>query len=249
MLAAIGITTAMDAGGLAAFSAFPLFPLMGLFWYLQRFSRADVGFVWGKARHYGLAVLFPLAVLSVTAFVAAMTGAVDISETDWQKAGLHLALVASSTIIVATFTEEGFFRGWLWAALRRAGLGKTGVLVLSSLAFALWHVSAVMLETGFNPPPAQIPVYLVNIAVLGGIWGALRSMSGSVVVASVSHGIWNGIAYGFFGFGAKVGALGIGETAIYGPEVGVLGLLLNLIFAVVLWRWCKSNGGGGACRD
>jgi len=166
VLAAIGITTAMDAGGLAAFSAFPLFPLTGLFWYLQRFSRADVGFVWGKPRHYGLAVLFPLAVLSVTAFVATMAGAVDISETDWQKAGLHLALVASSTIIVATFTEEGFFRGWLWAALRRAGLGKTGVLVLSSLAFVLWHVSAVMLETGFNPVASINSVRIAMLAFI-----------------------------------------------------------------------------------
>ena len=35
---AIAITTAMDASGYALFSALPLLPLTGLFWYLQQFS-------------------------------------------------------------------------------------------------------------------------------------------------------------------------------------------------------------------
>lgn len=63
------------------------------------------------------------------------------------------------------------------------------------------------------------------------IWGLLRLISGSVLVASVSHGVWNGLDYPLFGFGTKVGALGITETAIYGPEVGILGLIVNVVFA------------------
>jgi hypothetical protein len=43
----------------------------------------------------------------------------------------------------------------------------------------------------------------------------------------------------FFGYGTKVGALGIVDTAIYGPEVGFLGLAVNLIFAAMLWRWWR----------
>ena len=53
VLAAIAITTTMDATGLSTFSALPLFPLLGLFWYLQRLSRAEMGFAWGQWRHYG----------------------------------------------------------------------------------------------------------------------------------------------------------------------------------------------------
>ena len=67
------------------------------------------------------------------------------------------------------------------------------------------------------------------------IWGLLRWISGSVVVTSVSHGLWNGGAYVLFGFGSNTGALGVKNTAIFGPEVGVLGLVLNLVFAVGLW--------------
>ena len=80
---------------------------------------------------------------------------------------------------------------------------------------------------------------MINAAVMGAIWGLLRVLSGSVIVASVSHGIWNGGAYVFFGFGTKIGALGIKSTAIYGPEVGFLGLVLNLILCVAIWRWWK----------
>ena len=232
----------MDAIGLSAFSALPLLPLMGLFWYLERLSRTEIGFVSGRVRHYGLALFHPVLVLGLAALTASITGVINLESTDWRKAGLNLALVTLSTILVVTVTEEGFFRGWLWASLKRADQNKLRVLVWSSLAFAAWHLSAVLLETGFNPPLAQVPIFLVNAAVLGAIWGMLRLISGSVVAASVSHGVWNGVAYVFFGFGDEVGALRIEETAIYGPEVGALGLALNLVFAVVLWQRCAREG-------
>jgi membrane protease YdiL (CAAX protease family) len=238
VLAAIAITTTMDAAGLLNFSALPLAALLGLFWYLQRFSRADIGFVWAKARHFGLALLHPLLVLGAITAITFAAGAVDVEHTDWQRAALNFALMTVSTLLIATVTEEGFFRGWLWASLSRAGQAPKHVLIWSSVAFMAWHLSAVLLPTGFNPPRAQIPVYLLNATVLGAIWGMLRMISGSVLVPSVAHGLWNGIAYVFFGFGAVRGALGVEETAIYGPEAGFLGLGANLIFAAVLWRAC-----------
>jgi hypothetical protein len=237
VFAAIAVTTAMDATGLSAFSALPLFPLMGLFWYLEKLSRKEMGFTWGPLRDYGLAVLFPVLVLGVVAIVSAAAGVVDISQVHWGKTWRNFALVAISTTLVALITEEGFFRGWLFASLQRAGVKRSATLLWSSLAFSLWHLSAVTLNTGFDLPFAQIPVFMLNAAVLGLIWAMLRSISGSLVVSSVSHGLWNAGAYVFFGYGATVGALGVHETAIYGPETGVLGLLLNVLFAAALWRW------------
>jgi membrane protease YdiL (CAAX protease family) len=143
-------------------------------------------------------------------------------------------------------TEEGFFRGWLWASLERAGVPRPSILISSSIAFSLWHWSAVMLKTGFDPPRSQVPVFMVNAIVMGAVWGLLRWISGSVIVSSVSHGLWNGMAYVFFGFGTKVGALGIKNTGFYGPEVGVLGLAVNFIFAAALWRWWTSRAGAPA---
>ena len=234
---AIAVTTAMDASGLSAFSALPLFPLMCLFWYLQKLSRQSMGFTWGRWRHYGLAVLYPVAVLGAVGIVSAVAGVIDLSQSNWEKAGLNFALVAVTTILVTIVTEEGFFRGWLFASFERAGATPGTTLAWSSIAFSLWHLSAVALNTGFDLPAKQIPVFMINAAVMGAVWGLLRLISGSVIVASVSHGLWNGGAYVFFGYGTRIGALGIDETAVYGPEVGILGLVLNLVFGAALWQW------------
>ena len=116
------------------------------------------------------------------------------------------------------------------------------VLIWSSIAFALWHISAVTLDPDFKPPTPQIPVYLCNAAVVGAVWGLLRAQSGSIIVTSLSHGLWNGMAYVLFGFGSHTGSLGIRNTAVFGPENGLLGLGLNLLFACLLWRlWQKRD--------
>jgi membrane protease YdiL (CAAX protease family) len=246
VFAAIAITSTMDATGLSAFSALPLFPLLALLWYLQRFSATDVGFALGGSRArlcYGLAILYPVVVMGLITGVAALTGALHAAPAPHHKHGLWMILSINivSTIPLALLTEEGFFRGWLWASLRRAGQGNAALVILTSIAFALWHWSAVILPTGFNPPISQVPIFMLNATLLGAIWAMLRLASGSLLVPSVSHSLWNGLAYLLFGFGTNVGTLGIVNTRIYGPEIGLLGLLLNCAVAVGLWRWCAHQ--------
>ena len=242
LVIAIAITTAMDATGFSVFSALPLFPLAGIFWFLQKFSRREIWLVWGRLRDYGLALAYPVVVLGAVSIIAWALGAVDTSGADWKKASLNMALMSSTGVIMVLITEEGFFRGWLWAALKRAGRTDTQVLVGTSIAFTVWHIYAISLDTGFDIPAAETPVYLINATLIGAIFGMLRMASGSVVVPSVCHAVWNGIDYPLFGFGEKVGALGIEQTHIFGPEVGVLGIGLNLAFAGVLWVWIKKKG-------
>jgi membrane protease YdiL (CAAX protease family) len=242
ILAAIAITTAMDANDLSIFSALPLLPLGLLLWYWERFSRREMGLVWGRPRDYGLALLYPFVVIGAATVIAMLAGVVDISAADWKRFWIELLVGSTMGSLMVLLTEEGFFRGWLWASLGKAGRSRSQVLLWSSIAFCLWHVSAVSLDTGFDLPAAQIPVYLVNALLLGLVWGMLRLVSGSAVVASVSHAVWNALAYGLFAYGTKVGALGIEETSIYGPEVGFVGLALNGAYAVVLWRWVKIRG-------
>ena len=241
VIIAIAITTTMDATGYSMLSALPLIPLAGLFWYLQKFSRQQIGLVWGDRQFYVLALAFPVVVLGLVAVIALMRGAVDTSDTDWNKTFLNMALMSSTGIIMVLITEEGFFRGWLWAALKRAGQSDKQVLIWTTLAFTVWHISAISLDTGFDVPAAEIPIYLLNATLIGAVFGMLRMASGSVVVPSVCHALWNGIDYPLYGFGEKVGALGIEQTHIYGPEVGTLGLGLNLIFAAALWFWLTKQ--------
>ncbi len=237
----IAITTAMDATGFSNFSALPLFPLAGIFWFLQRFSRREIGLVWGQLHAYGLALAYPVAVLGSVGVIAWTLGAVDTSSTDWEKTFLNMALMSSAGVIMVLITEEGFFRGWLWAALQRAGQTDRQVLIWTSIAFTVWHISAISLDTGFDIPADEIPVFLINATLIGAVFGMLRMASGSVVVPSVCHAVWNGIDYPLFGFGEKIGALGIQQTHIFGPEVGVLGIALNLVFAAALWSWIRKS--------
>jgi len=238
---AIAITTAMDATGYSMMSALPLIPLTGLFWFLQKYSRQQMGLVWGNVQSYVLALAYPMFVLGLVAVIALTRGAVDTSDADWNKAFLNMALMSSTGIIMVIITEEGFFRGWLWAALKRAGQTDTQVLIWTSLAFTLWHISAISLDTGFDIPSSEIPIYLLNATLIGAVFGMLRMASGSIVVPSVCHAVWHGIDYPLYGFGEKIGALGIQQTHIYGPEVGTLGLGLSLIFATALWYWLAKS--------
>ena len=229
-LVAIAVTTTMDATGYSVFSALPLFPLAALFWFLQRFSRQEIGLLWGQVNYYGLALAYPVFVLGATALLALAFGAVDASDADWSKTLANIGLMSSTGILFGLITEEGFFRGWLWAALKRSGQSDTQVLTWSTLAFTAWHISAITLDTGFDIPADEVPIYLINATLIGGVFGIIRLISGSVIAASLCHAVWNGLDYPLYGFGEEVGALGIQQTHIFGPEVGILGIGLNLRF-------------------
>jgi membrane protease YdiL (CAAX protease family) len=183
-----------------------------------------------------VAVCYPALVLALAGLVAWLSGAVTLAATDWAKTVPMLVTAILANGLGALVTEEGVFRGWLWASLQRAGVTERGLWVWTSLAFAAWHVSTALLPTQFHPPLAQVPIYLANAAVIGFIWALMRQRSGSIVVPSVSHGVWNGLVYVLFGVGPTLGALGIRNTGVFGPEVGVAGLALNLAFAAVWWR-------------
>ena len=68
----------------------------------------------------------------------------------------------------------------------------------------------------------------------------MRLASGSIVVASVCYGVWNGLAYSFFGFGELLGVLGIEQSILCGPELGLLGFVFNMVVFSRLWRRYKN---------
>ena len=246
VLVAIADTTAMDATGYTMFSALPLALIAGGFWAVQQFSRQEIGLVWGNRRSYAIALAYPVVVLGLIAVIAYAFGAVDTGDADWEKAFLNMAIGSSIGVLGVLITEEGFFRGWLWAALKRAGQSDIQVLVWTSLSFTAWHISAISLDTGFDVPAAEIPVYLFNATLIGAVFGFLRMISRSVVVPSVCHAVWNALDYPLYGFGENVGALGIEATHLFGPEVGVVGIAINTMFAASLWFWWRTHASQSA---
>lgn len=241
-LVAIAITTTMDFTGYFVFSALPLCGLILVFWLIQRQTKAEIGLALGSLKDYGLALSYPAVVLGAAALAAYFSGALSLAQADWGKVGINILIGSTVGTLMVMLTEEGFFRGWLWGAFGRAGLSSGKVLAVTSLLFTAWHVSAVTSGTDYGLPWDQVPVYLVNAMLMGLVWGLMRLVSGSIIVASACHAVWNALAYGLFGFGTKVGALGIANTAFFGPEVGYLGILLNGAFFLWLLARAKSSG-------
>lgn len=250
-LVAIAATAILDAavGGVAGVSTYGagilLLLLFLLFWYLQRLSRSAIGLTWGRWRDYALAVCYPALVLALGGLIAWLSGAVNLAATDWAPIVSSLVVLTLVHSLGAIVTEDGFFRGWLWASLQRAGVTQRGLLVWTSLAFAAWNVPLALLGADFHLPIAQALILLPNVAVIGLIWALMRQRFGSIVVASVSHGVWNGLVYTLFNEGPTIGALGIHNTGVFGPETGLVGLALNLAFAAVLWLGFPRGRGRG----
>ncbi len=234
---AIAVNAAMDATGLSSLSFASLFPLMLIFLAIQRLSRKRMGFSLGNWRHYGLALSQPALVIGLIALVCLILGAVDVSKANWSTVRNDFLVSVAISIPLGILTEEGFFRGWLFGSLQRAGISELKIMIWTGIAFSLWHIPAVSMNTEDALPLAQIPVLLINAVLIGFIWGMLRSISGSIIVTSVCHALWNACVCVFFGFGTTVGALGVKQIALYGPESGFLGLGLNLVLAIAPWRW------------
>jgi uncharacterized protein len=236
IILAIGITTAMDANGLSAFSALPLFLLMALLTWVSGYKIGELGFKKGNHEAYKYAVLYPVIVIGIICLFAFIFHATHFNKPDWGKILANLAITSFATIIMSLITEEGFFRGWLFVSFQKQGFSPGKTIFWSSIIFSAWHISAVLLPTGFDLPAREIPLFLINAALLGAIWGTLRSSSGSLLPSSLSHGLWNGLVYTFLGFGNKPGVLGINNTVLWGAETGLIGILLNSLFLFFLYR-------------
>jgi len=239
VLVAVAITTTMDFTGYTVYSALPLLVLIIIFWLIQRQSKAELGLKFSSLKYYGIALLYPATVLGLSAVIAYTYGDFSVEGINWTKIVKNIGISATAGTIMVLITEEGFFRGWLWGSFRKAGLNTTKTIFVTSILFTIWHISAVTSGTEYGLPLNQVPIYLINATLLGLIWGLLRSISGSVIVPAFCHAVWNAFAYEFFGFGEKVGTLGITNTALLGPEVGYLGIVLNGAF--FLWLWNKAK--------
>jgi membrane protease YdiL (CAAX protease family) len=117
-------------------------------------------------------------------------------------AGRYIALGVALTLFQVA-AEEVMFRGWLYPALAER-TGQAGGIVLSSLAFAAFHLVG----------GAEAAMSLANI-MLGGVWFALLAWrSGGLLAPIAAHFGWN-IAED----------LGLG--LVPNPGVGELGALRN----------------------
>lgn len=211
--------------------------LLVAFWFTTRLSRRRMGLVGGDVDAYRVAILYPVLVTGLAVAIAYSSGAAAAREVDLGAFIGQILIMAIVTAIGTLLTEDGFFRGWLWGVLEEGRFEKPTVLLWTAAAFALWHLPVPFIEESFRLPATQIPLYTVNVFLLGFNWGILRLASGSVVVPAVSHAVWNGFVYVVFGYGQGEGALGVSSVTVFDPERGWLGVALNGAACWLLWRW------------
>ena len=210
-------------------------------WGILRLTRHEIGFALGDGRSYLVALAYVIIIIGLVALGAWAANLIDLSGFSAATSARRLALNFLATFVLALITEDGFFRGALWGSCVRAGFSPTKTLIWTSVAFGLWHLAVPILEPDFAQSLSKVPQYVIGSTAFGVAMGLLRLRSGSVVVPSACHALWNATVYTFFGAGQKTGQLGINDPTIWDPERGYAGLGLAIIAAIALWMWIKPS--------
>ncbi|MBI5458749.1 CPBP family intramembrane glutamic endopeptidase [Methanobacterium sp.] len=220
--------------------ALVIFPIIIILAYWTKMNGKELGLEFGSLRDYVWAILYPLSICLVIIVIALVTGNIGEIKYPNEMTG-KIVYLFFYTLILAFATEEGFFRGWLYGILERDKMDPKLILLLTAVAFSSWHLPLFFLNPSFTW--SMLPIYITGGIIGGLIFGLLRYISGSIIVSSFSHALWNTIVYSLFGFGSTIGILGIKMTNIFSPESGLLGLACGLVFMAILWFWTSKKIG------
>jgi len=213
--------------------------MLAIVWGGQRLTRREVGLAAGDAKYYFVALAYVAVIVGLVGLGAWATHAIDLTNYSAATVSRRLALNFLVTFALTLITEDGFFRGALWGSCERAGFSPAKTILWTSVAFGLWHLAVPLIDPDFSQAAGKVPQYVLGSTAFAVAMGLLRLRSGSVIVPSFCHALWNATVYTLFGAGAKVGQLGIVDHGIWDPERGYAGLSLALAAALFLWIWIK----------
>jgi membrane protease YdiL (CAAX protease family) len=142
-----------------------------------------LGLHWPARRYLviGLAVLVVLVPAVDLVSLLAGYAVTPKFVTDLYRSGRDsgwLPLLVISLAVAAPLVEESVFRGFLLPGLAASWHGAWGAIVLTSVAWAALHAQ-------------YEPFYLIQIVVLGAVFGWLRLKSGSTILTMILHGMLN----------------------------------------------------------
>jgi membrane protease YdiL (CAAX protease family) len=181
----------------------PLVLLAGvLIWHrrVDRGTLADLGLHvarWHTAVAWGLLAGLTLAVPPVVAFLLPNPSGTRLEFAEVhgiERRALLVRLLVTTPLLVA-LVEEVAFRGFLFRRFQQALPGHpVAALVLSSLAFALWHVTVNLrtldetnVSAGVVPLPLAIAAGLLGVFVAGLVFGGVYQRTGSLVAPLLAH--------------------------------------------------------------
>jgi membrane protease YdiL (CAAX protease family) len=125
-----------------------------------------------------IAVLLPLGDLSSWLSGRDLVPPAVVDAYRTARSSGTLVMLAIALIVAAPLMEELLFRGFLFPGYAKSRLGPWGAIVLTSAGWAAMHVQY---ET----------FYIVQIFVLGCVFGWLRWSSGSTLLTIILHAIVN----------------------------------------------------------
>ncbi len=128
-----------------------------------------------------IAVLLPLGDLSSWLTGRDLVPATVVDAYRSARASGTLVMLTVALVVAAPLMEELLFRGFLFPGYARSSLGPWGAIALTSAGWAVMHVQY---ET----------FYLVQIFILGCVFGWLRWRSGSTLLTVILHAIVNALA-------------------------------------------------------
>lgn len=154
--------------------------------------------------------------------IAVVVAVLNLVFGDFSTVTLPMVLVMAVCFLLVGFNEETINRGLLIVALRTR-FGETGVWMLSTAMFAVFHLPGAFF--GVN----EFIGFQVSVALgMGSVFYLTRRATGSLVFAMLLHALWD-----FSSFAAHVPYLGLASP--------VLGLAAVIVALVVLARERRAS--------
>ena len=205
--------------------------------WIERRPLADLGL---STRHLGrdllLGFVLGLLLQGTVIGILALAGWYHVTSLAPASVAVVLILQGLGVHLLVALVEEGIFRGIIFRLLERT-LGTWIAIMLSAVLFGLMHL--------VNPGATLFGA--IAIALEAGIMlGAAYILTRSLWLSVGIHWAWNFFEGPFFG--TSVSGIGAGKTFItsttsgpsiwtggsFGPEAGVVALLLCLVAGAIL---------------
>lgn len=207
---------------------------LGAAYYADRRWAARVG--WG--------LLAGIGIISGTALLAALMSSSWFSLIALPAPEVTRSVLLQIAVLVpVSFAEEILFHGFVFQQLVR-GIGRIAAVAVTAILFGLMHWE--------NPGATVYP--LINIAIVGVLFGVITLRTGSLWVVSGLHVGWNvfqGAVWGSAVSGAESGASILEPTrtaetiwngGAFGYEASVSNTVLLAIALVLAFLWpVRSN--------
>lgn len=191
---------------------------------------------------WGLALLLPLVVLTITyslAWLSSAAGFVAPTGNGWFPNLFIKLLIVLLILIPLSLGEEIGFRGYLLPRLRE--LGSTKAVVISGFLHGTWHLPLILLTSFYLNEGNRlltIPLFLMLLTAAGVMYGVLRLTTDSLWPSVILHSAFNA----FLGVFTTLTVARSPLTIYIIGESGVLTLAVTA--GVAFWflqRWLNTR--------